>query len=58
MYSSLERNKRQEAVNFAINNNAIEGLHISEEAKLLFERWVNGEITLEQAEGELYALWQ
>ena len=45
----LEKQKRQEAANFAINNNAIEGLFVSDEAKDLLNRWVNGEITLEEA---------
>ena len=54
----LEKQKRQEAANFAINNNAIEGLFVSDEAKDLLNRWVNGEITLEDAENKMYALWQ
>ena len=54
----LEKQKRQEAGNFAINNNAIEGLFVSDEAKDLLNRWVNGEITLEEAENKMYALWQ
>ena len=54
----LEKQKRQEAANFAINNNAIEGLFVSDEAKDLLNRWVNGEITLEGAENKMYALWQ
>ena len=54
----LEKQKRQEAANFAINNNAIEGLFVSDEAKDLLNRWVNGEITLEEAENKIYALWQ
>lgn len=54
----LEKQKRQEAANFAINNNAIEGLFVSDEAKDLLNRWVNGEITLEEAENKMYALWQ
>lgn len=54
----IEKQKRQEAVTFAINNNAIEGLIVSEPAKSLLNRWIEGEITLEQAENEMYALWQ
>ena len=54
----LEKQKRHEAANFAINNNAIEGLFVSDEAKDLLNRWVNGEITLEEAENKMYALWQ
>ena len=54
----LEKQRRQEAANIAINNNAIEGLFVSDEAKDLLNRWVNGEITLEEAENKMYALWQ
>ena len=53
-----EKQQRQDAVRFAINNNAIEGLFVSDFAKVLFERWIEGEITLEEAEAELYALWK
>lgn len=56
--NSIEKQKRQEAANFAMNNNAIEGLFVSEYAKDLLNRWIEGEITLEQAENEMYALWQ
>ncbi|MGX2969117.1 antitoxin VbhA family protein [Ursidibacter sp. B-7004-1] len=56
--SLIEKQKRQEAVQFAINNNAIEGLVVSEAAKTLLNQWVEGEITQEQAENEIYALWQ
>lgn len=34
----LEKQKRQEAANFAINNNAIERLFVSDEAKDLLNR--------------------
>ncbi len=54
----LKKKTRQEAANFAINNNAIEGLFVSDEAKDLLNRWVNGEITLEEAENKMHALWQ
>ncbi|AUI65401.1 MULTISPECIES: antitoxin VbhA family protein [Glaesserella] len=56
--SSQEKQLRQDAMHFAINNNALEGLIVSEQAKSLFSRWIDGEITLEQAEKEIYALWR
>lgn len=46
----LEKQRRQYRVNFAINNNAIEGLFVSDELKELLKLWVNGEITLEEVE--------
>lgn len=58
MFTRLEKTQRQEAVQFAINNNAMEGLFVSEQAKALFNRWVEGEITLEKVEQEIYALWR
>lgn len=58
MLTTLEKIQRQEAVQFAINNNAMEGLFVSEQAKSLFSRWVEGEITLEKVEQEIYALWR
>lgn len=53
-----EKQLRQEAMQFALNNNEIEGLFVSDSAKALFKRWIEDEITLEQAENELYALWK
>ncbi|MFC0930261.1 antitoxin VbhA family protein [Pasteurella multocida] len=53
-----EKQRRQEAMDFAISNNAIEGLFVSDTARQLLSRWVEGEITLEQAENEMYALWR
>lgn len=58
MFTRLEKTQRQEAVQFAINNNAMEGLLVSEQAKALFNRWIEGEITLEKVEQEIYALWR
>ena len=58
MFTTLEKIQRQEAVQFAINNNAMEGLFVSEQAKALFNRWIEGEITLEKVEQAIYALWR
>lgn len=51
----LEKQRRQYIVNFAINNNAIAGLPVSNELKELLDRWINGEITLEEIEKEIYS---
>ena len=53
----LEKQRRQYRVNFAINNNAIEGLFVSDELKELLKLWVNGEITLEEVEEKIYLLY-
>ncbi|WP_281772505.1 antitoxin VbhA family protein [Haemophilus parahaemolyticus] len=58
MHTASEKQQRQEAVQFAINNNAIEGLFVSEQTKQLLNRWIEGELTLEQVESKIYALWQ
>jgi hypothetical protein len=55
--TSLEKQRRQYRVNFAINNNAIEGLFVSDELKELLKLWVNGEITLEEVEKKIYSLY-
>lgn len=54
--TSLEKQRRQYRVNFAINN-AIEGLFVSDELKELLKLWVNGEITLEEVEKKIYSLY-
>lgn len=51
----LEKQRRQYIVNFAINNNAIAGLPISNELKELLDCWINGEITLEEIEKKIYS---
>ena len=55
--TSLEKQRRQYRVNFAINNNAIEGLFVSDELKELLKLGVNGEITLEEVEKKIYSLY-
>ena len=50
MLTDSEKKRRQYRVNFAINNNAIEGLFVSEELKELLKLWINDEITLEEVE--------
>lgn len=58
MLTNSEKKRRQYLVNFAINNNAIEGLFVSDELKELLKLWVNDEISLEEVEKEIYALWR
>lgn len=58
MLTDSEKKRRQYRVNFAINNNAIEGLFVSAELKELLKLWVNDEITLEEVEKKIYALWR
>lgn len=58
MITDSEKKRRQYRVNFAINNNAIEGLFVSDELKELLKLWVNDEITLEEVEKKIYALWR
>lgn len=58
MVTDSEKKRRQYRVNFAINNNAIEGLFVSNELKELLKLWVNDEITLEEVEKKIYALWR
>ena len=40
MLTDSEKKRRQYRVNFAINNNAIEGLFVSDELKELLKLWV------------------
>lgn len=58
MITDSEKKRRQYRVNFAINNNAIKGLFVSDELKELLKLWVNDEITLEEVEKKIYALWR
>ena len=58
MLTDSEKKRRQYRVNFAINNNAIDGLFVSEELKELLKLWINDEITLEEVEKKIYTLWR
>lgn len=56
MISTEEKEKRMKALEFAINNNAIEGLTISNDTKDVLLLWVNGKITIQEVEEKMYAL--
>lgn len=51
--SEYTREKRQEAVNFVIANNRLEGLSMSKHAQEKFKEFVDGTITLEQLEADI-----
>lgn len=51
--SKYSREKRQEAVSFAMANNRLEGLPVSERVQKKFKEFVDGTITLEQLEADL-----
>lgn len=51
--SKYTRKKRQEAVNFAMANNRLEGLPVSERVQKKFKEFVDGTITLEELEADL-----
>ncbi|MEE6074766.1 antitoxin VbhA family protein [Avibacterium paragallinarum] len=43
-----EQQIRQQALQFAIDNNRLEGLYLSQEMLHYFQRWVMGEITISE----------
>lgn len=51
-----ERAKRLEAIQQALASVRLEGLEPGEEAKAIFQRYVDGEVTLEQMGAEIEAL--
>ena len=53
MLDQEEKAKRRRAVKLAYAINSIEGVPVSEDTKQLADKWVNGEISLEQIRQEL-----
>lgn len=53
MLDQEEKAKRRRAVKMAYAINSIEGVPVSEDTKQLADKWVNGEISLEQIRQEL-----
>ena len=51
-----ERAKRLDAIQQALASVRLEGLEPGEEAKAIFQRYVDGEVTLEQMGAEIEAL--
>lgn len=45
MLNKQEKQARQKALQFAINNNRLEGLHLSPEMLAHFPKWIVGELT-------------
>ena len=53
MLDHEEKAKRRRAVKLAYAINSIEGVPVSDDTKQLADKWVNGEISLEQIRQEL-----
>lgn len=53
MLDQEEKAKRRRAVKLAYAINSIEGVPVSDDTKQLADKWVNGEISLEQIRQEL-----
>ncbi len=48
--------ERKEAVQFAVDNNQLEGILIGEEALAIFNRWAEGDISFQEVEDRIYEL--
>lgn len=53
MLDQKEKARRRRAEKLAYAINSIEGVPVSEDTKQLADKWVNGEISLEQIRQEL-----
>ena len=53
MLDQEEKARRRRAEKLAYAINSIEGVPVSEDTKQLADKWVNGEISLEQIKQEL-----
>ena len=53
MLNQEEKARRRRAEKLAYAINSIEGVPVSEDTKQLADKWVNGEISLEQIRQEL-----
>ncbi len=48
--------ERKAAVQFAVDNNRLEGIFIDEEALAIFNRWADGDISFQEVEDRIYEL--
>lgn len=53
-----DKEKRLRAVKIATAINSIEGVPLPDKVKQISERWANGEITSEQMEKEVIAIYK
>lgn len=54
--SADEQEKRRQAVNYAISTVALEGLAVSSEAKAIYEKYIAGDLTLEDVQLQILNL--
>ncbi|WP_439256966.1 antitoxin VbhA family protein [Lonepinella sp. BR2271] len=52
----LEKSERQSAVQFAIDNNRLEGLEPSDEFLAFSQDWIDGNLTTEEFGEKIYVL--
>lgn len=53
MISAAERNRRRKMVDYSIATCELEGCIISDEYKMLSEKYINGEMTIEEIGNEI-----
>ncbi|WP_197496310.1 antitoxin VbhA family protein [Gallibacterium salpingitidis] len=56
MITEEEKEQRREAVQFAIDNNRLEGLDVNNEMLSYFQKWINDEITLNELKTKAYEI--
>ncbi|MEJ9308374.1 antitoxin VbhA family protein [Gallibacterium anatis] len=56
MLTKEEKINRQKAVQFAINNNRLKGLDVSDEMLNAFEKWINDEISMKALQAIAYEI--
>lgn len=56
MITEEEKLSRQKAVQFAIDNNRLEGFDVSNEMLNYFQQWINGEISMNELQSIAYEI--
>ncbi|MBF0786029.1 hypothetical protein E4T80_11190 [Muribacter muris] len=56
MISQEERNQRQKAVQFALDNNRLEGLDMDEDVLALSQEWIDGIISYQEFREKVYEI--
>lgn len=54
MITKQEKIERQKAVQFAIDNNRLEGLEVSQEFIYIAQEWIDGKLTDDEFGGKVY----
>lgn len=57
MITEDEKLSRQKSVQFAIDNNRLEGLDMEDDILMLSQKWVNGDMNYQELQEKVYEIY-